>query len=531
MALRRTSLSRRLSQCPVVTPKPKKVPPSKSVSKQQCNHNPQDDLVVTPSENHSVPSQDPIVSQDTENLIGEQSMCVVHGEIQELTQSWPQRVEYSQSSASTHGSPAIDVFSGPPEGTYSEGLLPHQTSDDVGSCPQECAPLPQRSAPEDISQKDINSQFGDLESQVDSLKLSNPLNPMVSEHNCFSTSSFKIFPELDLKNCTSLDGSVYPAALVKFLLAGTQPETLGATLQGETLKTNPDQGDCYPDQFLEATSVLGQVFSTPPPQWGFPGANLVPGEAPGKVSDSPEDLGALTLPNQQETIDVAMEASPDLPIFLPKPPNTVATYSIPPGPEPHGYASCGLAVQGAIPLTLDSGHAPQSPPNSELSSIPPVTAADSTRDEKQFCASPFPANTPGSAVAPEIGLQHAPLDLTQCSQAAPSKLEGGISQVNLTSSADVKTTGISIPVSQASASSLSRKSTPPTGEKKKRRPCGVCEPCQQKTNCGECTYCKNRKNSHQICKKRKCEVLKKKPVTTSQVPVEEQPGVGSIFSA
>nr|6ASD_C Chain C, Methylcytosine dioxygenase TET1 [Homo sapiens] len=45
----------------------------------------------------------------------------------------------------------------------------------------------------------------------------------------------------------------------------------------------------------------------------------------------------------------------------------------------------------------------------------------------------------------------------------------------------------------------------------KRKRCGVCEPCQQKTNCGECTYCKNRKNSHQICKKRKCEELKKKP--------------------
>ncbi|OBS78964.1 hypothetical protein A6R68_18650 [Neotoma lepida] len=62
-----------------------------------------------------------------------------------------------------------------------------------------------------------------------------------------------------------------------------------------------------------------------------------------------------------------------------------------------------------------------------------------------------------------------------------------------------------------------KESTPPTGEKRKRKPCGVCEPCQQKTNCGECTYCKNRKNSHQICKKRKCEVLKKRPVATSQV--------------
>ncbi|XP_076413275.1 methylcytosine dioxygenase TET1 isoform X2 [Peromyscus maniculatus bairdii] len=523
MALRRTSLSRRLSQCPVVTPKPKKVPPSSK--KQQCSQDTQDERVVTHSENDSVPSQDPITSSpDTENLTGEQSMCSAEGEIQELPQSWPQRAEEdSQSYTSTCGSPATDVLSGPPEGTHCEGLFPHQSSDDAGISPQECPPLPQRSAPEVTSQKNINSQFGDLESQVDSLKLSNPLNPMGSEHSCFPTSSFKILPELDLKNCTSLDGSVYPAALVKFLLAGTQPDTFGAKLQEETLRTNPDPGGCYPEQFLDATSVLGQAFSTLSPQWGFPGANLVPGEALGKVSDSPEDLGAITLPNQQETMNVDVGASPDLPVFLPKPPNTVATYNTP-GPQPHSFASCGFEVQGAKPLTLDSGHAPQRPPNSELSSIPPAIAANSLRDEQQFCAGPFPANTRGFAMAPENGLQHAPVDLTQRSQAAPSNLEGGISQVTLTSSADVKAAGMPLPGSQASAaSSLSRKSTtPPTGEKRKRKPCGVCEPCQQKTNCGECTYCKNRKNSHQICKKRKCEVLKKRPVSTSQVTKENK---------
>ncbi|XP_035310064.1 methylcytosine dioxygenase TET1 [Cricetulus griseus] len=525
MALRRTSLSRRLSQCPVVTSKPKKAPPSKSVSKPQCNPNTQDDKVER-SENDSVPSQDPIMSPDTENLIDEESLCLVEDEIQEITQSWPQRVEESQRCPSTYESPATDMLSGPPEGTLCEGLLSPQTSGDVNTSPQDCAPLPQGSTPEVTPQKNTSNQVEDLGSQVESLKLPEPSPiPIGNGHNCFPTSSFKMLPELDLKNCMSLDGSIYPTALIKFLLAGSQPDILGAKPQEEeTLKTNPDQGGCCPDQFLDATSVLGQAFGTFPPQWELPGANLVPGEVLDKVSDSP-DLGAITLVNQQETLNVDMGTSSDLPIFLPNPSNTVATYStLPPGPEPHNYASCGLEVQGAIPiLTLDSGFAPQPPPNSELSSIPPVIATNSIQDKKQLCANPSPANTQGFTIASENGLQNAPLDLTRGSQTAPSKLEGGmISQVNMPSSADVKTTGMSTPVTQASASSLSHKPTSPTVEKKKRKPCGVCEPCQQKTNCGECTYCKNRKNSHQICKKRKCEVLKKRPDATSGVQVTKE---------
>lgn len=49
----------------------------------------------------------------------------------------------------------------------------------------------------------------------------------------------------------------------------------------------------------------------------------------------------------------------------------------------------------------------------------------------------------------------------------------------------------------------------PVMEKKKRRRCGVCEPCLRKTNCEECSCCRKRKTSHRICKKRKCEELKK----------------------
>ena len=47
-------------------------------------------------------------------------------------------------------------------------------------------------------------------------------------------------------------------------------------------------------------------------------------------------------------------------------------------------------------------------------------------------------------------------------------------------------------------------------KKKKRKRCGVCEPCMTKQNCGDCSSCKNRRTGHQICKQRKCVMLRKK---------------------
>ncbi|KAM8974308.1 methylcytosine dioxygenase TET3 isoform 1-T1 [Pelodytes ibericus] len=46
--------------------------------------------------------------------------------------------------------------------------------------------------------------------------------------------------------------------------------------------------------------------------------------------------------------------------------------------------------------------------------------------------------------------------------------------------------------------------------RKKRKRCGVCVPCLRKEPCGACYNCVNRSTSHQICKMRKCEELKKK---------------------
>ncbi|KAL0979207.1 hypothetical protein UPYG_G00182150 [Umbra pygmaea] len=50
----------------------------------------------------------------------------------------------------------------------------------------------------------------------------------------------------------------------------------------------------------------------------------------------------------------------------------------------------------------------------------------------------------------------------------------------------------------------------PTSQVKKRRRCGVCEPCMRRDNCGTCSNCMNRKIGKQICKMRKCDQLKKK---------------------
>nr|ADU77105.1 putative methylcytosine dioxygenase isoform 1 [Xenopus laevis] len=52
----------------------------------------------------------------------------------------------------------------------------------------------------------------------------------------------------------------------------------------------------------------------------------------------------------------------------------------------------------------------------------------------------------------------------------------------------------------------------PEQSNKKRKRCGVCVPCLRKEPCGACYNCVNRSTSHQICKMRKCEQLKKKRV-------------------
>ncbi|XP_007240334.3 methylcytosine dioxygenase tet3-A isoform X1 [Astyanax mexicanus] len=62
-------------------------------------------------------------------------------------------------------------------------------------------------------------------------------------------------------------------------------------------------------------------------------------------------------------------------------------------------------------------------------------------------------------------------------------------------------------------------------ERKKRSRCGACGPCLLKYSCGQCSCCLNRKTGHQICKLRKCVMLKKRPwqVTAGEVVCKNIP--------
>ncbi|XP_010984118.2 methylcytosine dioxygenase TET1 isoform X1 [Camelus dromedarius] len=534
MALRSTSLSRRLSQPPVVIAKPKKVPPPKNLGKQhECDYKILTDMGGKHSENDSVPVQDPSVPPDIEKIIGIQSVSLIKNESLETTQSWSQSVENSKINISAHSGPAAEILSGSLEGTHGgEGLFSKETLNGISNSPRMfvqdtlCDPLLQRAALKVTSEGNPSIQLEDLGSRVESLKLSDShLDPIKSEHDCCPTSSFnKVIPELDLRNCLSIGGSIYPTSLIKLLLAGSEQETLGAKPDHqEILKATPDQQE-VPD----ATPILGQSLNAVPHQWEVPGANPVHGEPLGETPDPPEPPGAIPVQGEvfgatldQHVLGMGNGTASDPPTFLSAPLNPTTTYNaLPEWPELQSTVSSGLEVQGAMQiLPLGSGHTPQPSSNSEISSVPPVMAMSNTENEKQVHISFLQANTHGFMLAPERGLHHAPQGIAQLSQVSPSKLEGGSSQISTTSMVEINTTVVSRPVSFASTSSSPSYTTLlPTLEKKKRKRCGVCEPCQQKTNCGECTYCKNRKNSHQICKKRKCEELKKKPSVI--VPLE-----------
>nr|XP_044993222.1 methylcytosine dioxygenase TET1 isoform X2 [Jaculus jaculus] len=526
MALRRTSLSRRLSQPPVVIAKAKKVPPSKTLEKHhQCDNMTFDDKGEKHSENDLDPNQAFLTSPEMENLVSVQNASLNTGENKEAPQSGPQMVEDAKVSVPLCAAPVTEILSGPLEGTPSTAglLFPEQTGGDVCSPPRlfaqaaACAPLAQVVLPEVTHQRNPGLQLEDLGSRVESLQLSDSCSDaMQSEPLYFPTPTFNMaVPELDLSNCVSIGGSVYPTNLIKLLLAGTLPDTLGSTLAPqEILQAPPDPGE-LPD----TTSVLGQALSALPHPWGFSGAGVhgevpVPPEVPGAIPVQGEVFG--TMLNQQEIFGVAVAAPPSIPAFLAIPPNIITTYTIPPNwPESRNPTPYGLEVQGAMPiLPLGSGHTPQS--DSELSSIPPGIIPSNSEDEVQVCnASLLPANTQEFTFGPGSGLLQDPLGVSQLPQADPSNPGGESSQLSVTSSAGiVNTTEVSTSASLASATSSSSHTTLPTLEKKKRKRCGVCVPCQQKTNCGECTYCRNRKNSHQICKKRKCEELKKRPSLT-----------------
>ncbi|XP_043840869.1 methylcytosine dioxygenase TET1 [Dromiciops gliroides] len=190
-------------------------------------------------------------------------------------------------------------------------------------------------------------------------------------------------------------------------------------------------------------------------------------------------------------------------------------------PVTQSTASDLLEAHGAMQtLTLDSGQIASSLPNLEKCLVASTTdRVDQELQKPDKCLlSELPSNNHNFTLVPEseVNKESNPfsedpkLALIDAGQLDGESLQISATNVISVSMAFSSTTSYSCPFSYTTLL--------PTLEKKKRKRCGVCEPCQQKANCGECISCKNRKYSHQVCKMRKCEELKKKPMVI--VPVE-----------
>lgn len=63
---------------------------------------------------------------------------------------------------------------------------------------------------------------------------------------------------------------------------------------------------------------------------------------------------------------------------------------------------------------------------------------------------------------------------------------------------------------------------PKKPKRTRRKRCLECEGCRRKDNCGVCSVCTNPNATNTVCKKRRCELLKTRPPTTT-VPVVSCP--------
>uniref|UniRef100_A0A452IBK6 Methylcytosine dioxygenase TET n=1 Tax=Gopherus agassizii TaxID=38772 RepID=A0A452IBK6_9SAUR len=188
-----------------------------------------------------------------------------------------------------------------------------------------------------------------------------------------------------------------------------------------------------------------------------------------------------------------------------------------------------LAVQkpvnyiGKETLVLDSGYVPISSSNIEKSIVALVSTRtavfkENTGHSSEGSISGLSSNTGSSTLTSDREINvHSPTDSKLWYKDSSS--QSGSVGINLNSVQDNKSNSIGSTeaLEQSSFTNpvysypLSYSSLLPMLEKKKRRRCGVCEPCLRKTNCEECSCCRKRKTSHRICKKRKCEELKKPP--------------------
>ncbi|NWR04241.1 TET1 dioxygenase, partial [Paradoxornis webbianus] len=168
-------------------------------------------------------------------------------------------------------------------------------------------------------------------------------------------------------------------------------------------------------------------------------------------------------------------------------------------------------------LILNSGYVPTLSSDLETSTVDKISAECSGQFSAGF-VSELPSSMEISALASEKAINaDLPADSRlqhndYSSQLGTVGVSLNLVQDNVSNSTEaVEASGPSSLKNPASNYPVPYSSLLPMLEKKKRRRCGVCEPCLRKTNCEECSCCRKRKTSHRICKKRKCEELKKPP--------------------
>ncbi|NWW12959.1 TET1 dioxygenase, partial [Oreocharis arfaki] len=168
-------------------------------------------------------------------------------------------------------------------------------------------------------------------------------------------------------------------------------------------------------------------------------------------------------------------------------------------------------------LILNSGYVPTLSSDLEKSTVDKISAESSGQFSASFL-SELPSSMEISALASEKAINaDLPADSRlqhndYSSQLGSVGVSWNLVQDNVNNSTEaVEASGPSSLKNPAGNYPVPYSSLLPMLEKKKRRRCGVCEPCLRKTNCEECSCCRKRKTSHRICKKRKCEELKKPP--------------------
>ncbi|XP_014738770.1 PREDICTED: methylcytosine dioxygenase TET1 isoform X2 [Sturnus vulgaris] len=168
-------------------------------------------------------------------------------------------------------------------------------------------------------------------------------------------------------------------------------------------------------------------------------------------------------------------------------------------------------------LILNSGYVPALSSDLEKGTVDKISAESPGQFSAGF-VSELPSSLEISALASEKAINaDLPADSRLQHNDYSSQLGSVGVSLNLvqdnvsTSTEAVQASGLSSLKHPAGDYPVPYSSLLPMLEKKKRRRCGVCEPCLRKTNCEECSCCRKRKTSHRICKKRKCEELKKPP--------------------